>query len=114
MGQQEDVQAHALRFVLIDILAQLYLASPDPTQTAVNHRAQLRKIMTETPIAGFDARTAELIKGMMAKEVDAIVELAGKSASRAEGRQINNEAAREGVSSDNNLYRRPGRRIVSA
>lgn len=80
------LKQHALAIVLIEIIAKQYLAHPDPTQAAVDHRASLRKMLS-IPVPGLDQSAEKIIKELLGKEVDELLEVAGKVASELAEKQ---------------------------
>lgn len=72
--------AIALEYVLVDILAWIYLTAADPIQTAADHRKSLKVGLAR--VKRPSGPEGELVMRMLADSVDAIAEQAGRSADR--------------------------------
>jgi hypothetical protein len=71
----------AVEFFITDMLANRYLASPDPVSTAREHRDRIRKLLSEISLPRLgDAAKSELAVGGFGDAIDRLLENAGEMA----------------------------------
>src|SRR5215469_7118865 len=71
----------AVEFLITDMLANRYLASPDPVSTARKHRDRIRKVLSEVSLPPLrDAAKSELAVGGFGDAIDRLLENAEQMA----------------------------------